>query len=63
METKRIFVSTPSFTRTGGLTFVATAKALLGFVRFTRHYYLTIATEVKAEGVIMGHVIYSISVV
>lgn len=41
---------------------MCSAKALLGFVRFTRFYYLVVATEVKAEGMIMGHVVYSISV-
>ena len=45
-----------------GLTHVCTAKALLGFVRFTRYYYLAVATEVKEEGAIMGHIIYSIAV-
>ena len=41
---------------------MCTAKALLGFIRFTRYYYLAVATEVKPEGVIMGHTVYSISV-
>lgn len=62
MGTKRMLSCSYLLHSTGGLTFVCTAKALLGFVRFTRHYYLTVATEVKAEGVIMGHMIYSISV-
>ena len=48
--------------RTGGLSRVTNAKAILGFVRFTRYYYLVYATELKPEGMIMGHVIYSITV-
>lgn len=47
---------------TGGLVRVASAKAILGFVRFTSYYYLVIATELKPEGMVMGHVIYSIAV-
>ena len=41
---------------------VTGAKAILGFVRFTRCYYLVVATETKPEGIIMGHVVYSITV-
>ena len=48
--------------RTGGLSRVTNAKAILGFVRFTQYYYLVYATELKPEGMIMGHVIYSIAV-
>lgn len=46
----------------GGLTLVTSAKAILGFVRFVRCYYLVVVTETKPEGIIMGHVIYSITV-
>ena len=46
----------------GGLTLITSAKAILGFVRFVRCYYLVVATETKPEGIIMGHVVYSITV-
>ncbi|CBK24216.2 uncharacterized protein [Blastocystis hominis] len=45
----------------GGLTLVTSAKAILGFIRFVRCYYLVVVTETKPEGIIMGHVIYSIT--
>lgn len=48
--------------RTGGLIRVCSAKAILGFVRFTRYYYIVVATETKPEGVLMGHIVYSITV-
>lgn len=48
--------------RTGGLIRVCSAKAILGFVRFTRYYYIVVANEIKPEGVIMGHIVYSITV-
>ena len=46
----------------GGLTLVTSAKAILGFIRFVHYYYLVVVTETKPEGIIMGHVIYSITV-
>ena len=48
--------------RTGGLVRMMSAKAILGFVRFTSFYYMIIATELKPEGILLGHVIYSIAV-
>lgn len=61
-ETNRIeLVLCMSFSM-GGLTLVTSAKAILGFVRFVRCYYLVVVTETKPEGIIMGHVIYSITV-
>ena len=41
---------------------MCSAKAILGFVRFTRYYYIVVANEIKPEGVIMGHIVYSITV-
>ena len=62
METNRIeLVLCVSFSM-GGLTLVTSAKAILGFIRFVRCYYLVVVTETKPEGIIMGHVIYSITV-
>lgn len=62
MEIKRLYSIVLSFNRTGGLLRLASAKAILGFVRFTQYYYLVIVTETKPEGIIMGHIIYSILV-
>ena len=48
--------------RTGGVVRLMSAKAIIGFIRFTSFYYMVIATELKPEGILLGHVIYSIAV-